>query len=62
MVFCIVYSLWFLLDKPSPTVDYVAELVRELRGHFLDALAEVEAKDRERAAKEVIREFGEPEI
>jgi hypothetical protein len=39
-----------------------ADVVRELRSHFLEALMEVEEKNREKSARELIREFGEPEL
>ncbi len=39
-----------------------ADVLRELRSHFLEALMDVEEKNREKTAKELIREFGEPEL
>ncbi len=39
-----------------------ADVLRELRSHFLEAMADVEEKDREKTAGELIREFGEPDL
>jgi len=39
-----------------------ADVLRELRGHFLDVLIDVEEKDRARLAEELVREFGSPDL